>query len=310
MKRYLDMASVAVLGLLAFWLSFEWQSHGAAFLQAMVDSQGQRPFVYRILIPYLARLLASWTGWNAVACMLFLFLLSAAGLYFSTNYLYSAFEKDDLRTRVISLVSCILFAGLIYREVKVYDFTTGIFFTLSLGFLARKKYLAYLALFPVATLNRETTFLLLPCFVVAVYQATRVSRLLIYGTAYQVIIYAGIRWMVMTQFANNPGAAFIWRLPQNLSDYARAPLLTLILVGTLGMAVYLVYQGWDDKPIFLRTMLILLFPAQVFLYLLFGMPWELRVYAESFPVLVLLALWPVALWISRRSPEPKPESIR
>lgn len=290
--KHLDYLLAAIIAVTAFQFYYVWiQGLGYPYLHDVVYSMEERPYVYRVLIPLLSRVLQDLTGVDTVTCMIILVVVSAVGLYYSVKYLYSTFESNKDRTSIVSFIICeIIFITIIFSFPHVYDIPTAMFFTLALALLARNELLLYLLLFPLATLNRETTFLL--TFFWLIYFFRRISaNWLFFGALYQAIVYIAIRFTVTSEFANLPGSTFDWQPMRNLAKYLAFPLPTLFLLSILAILLYAVFKRWSQKPEFLRITFLTLFPAQFFLHFTLGGAWEIRVYLESLPITLLLAFY-------------------
>ncbi len=289
MKKYLDLLFSSMIAITSFQFYFVWsEGLGYSYLHDVAYSFEERPYVYRVLIPFLSRALEFLTGVSAIYCMIILVIASAVGLYFSLKYLYSTFESSNERTSIVSFFICeTLFIIILLTFPHIYDISTAMFFTLALALLARGKLTTYLILFPLATLNRETTFLLTIFWLVYLFKRIPVSSLLC-GAVYQVIVYVVIRLVVTSGFAHLPGTSLDWQPMRNLEKFLASPLTTFLLLFAFGLILYGVFIGWSQKPLFLRIAFLIFFPAQVFLHLTLGGAWELRVYAESLPVIFLL----------------------
>jgi hypothetical protein len=170
---------------------------------------------------------------------------------------------------------------------KVYDLSTAMFISFGLGMLAREKFHAFYALFTIACLNRETMLLLTIVF--AVFFLWRLQRTqYLFGLIYQAAAFLGTRFGLMILYADNPGRSahfWLWRV---LRVYASHLFFTVVLIGLCILLGCLIARGWNRKPILLRYALLLMFPLQLVLHLLFGMAFEIRVFAELFPVLWVL----------------------
>jgi hypothetical protein len=292
MKKYLDLFFASMVAITAFQFYYVWiEGLGYSYLYDVAYSLEGRPYVYRVLIPLLSRIIEFLIDVSAIYCMILLVVASAVGLYFSLKYLYSTFESSNERTGVVSFIICeTLFIIILLTFPHVYDISTAMFFTLALALIARGKLAIYLILFPLATLNRETTFLLTLFWLIYMSKSMPVSRLF-YGAVYQIIVYIVIRLTIMSTFAHLPGDSFDWQPMRNLEKFLASPLTTCLILSTFGVILYAVIKGWSQKPLFLRIAFLTLFPAQVFLHLTLGGAWELRVYAESLPVIFLLAAY-------------------
>ena len=92
----------------------------------------------------------------------------------------------------------------------------------------------------------------------------------------------------MYAFADLPGEEYWWTWPCVLLAYVRNYPQALILLVTVIGNLYFALRDWYKKPVFLRTAFLIIFPLQVIMHLTVGLPWELRVYAESTPVILCL----------------------
>ena len=288
--KQLDKILALVVAITASQAHVIWiQRLGYRDLYLIANSTHGRPSAYRVLIPFLSRVAEGITGIDIVYCMSGLVVLSAIGLFYSLRYLYSSFAPSE-RADIVAFLGCEITFLLILWEMHIYDLATVMFFALALALLANNKFWIYYLIFPLATLNRETTFLLLSFFVVYFYK-TSPRRQWMYGTIYQVFIYILIRWITTSVFANLPGEEYWWTWPQVPLAYIRNYPWALILLVAVGGVLYFVFRGWYRKPLFLRTAFLIIFPLQVIMHFTVGLPWELRVYAESASVILCLAFY-------------------
>lgn len=290
MKKYLDLVFSLIISITAYQFYPVWiQGLGPEYLRSVAYSTEERPYVYRVLLPLLSRFLEALTGISAVYLLVFLFIVCSVVLYFSLKYLYASF-RDDERAGIIAFIICEILFVVLLSFPHVYDLPAAMFFTLGLALIARGKHLAYLLLFPVATLNRETTFLLSIVWLVISFRKVSHAYLL-FGTVYQGVVYLAIRTATTIAFANNPGQTLDWQPMYNLVRYGNAPISTTLLLAFLAFIWYAAVKGWNDKPLFLRTAFLILFPLQIILHVTLGGAFEVRVYAESLPLAGLLIMW-------------------
>ncbi len=175
MKKHLDLFLASFVAFSAYQFYYVWLVwKGFSYLELVAYSLESRPFVYRLLVPVLSRALEYLTGVHAVYCMVFLVVLSAIGLFYSLRYFYTAFRGNDEYAGMFSFIGCEITFILILIGVKVYDISTVMFFALCFGLLARGKFNIYYLLFVIASINRETTFLLTLFFLV--YFFNRIPR--------------------------------------------------------------------------------------------------------------------------------------
>ena len=175
-------------------------------------------------------------------------------------------------------------------QCKVYDLSTALFMSFLLDWLARGNLVHYHAMFPLACLNRETAFFLIIIF--AVYGLRRLTiASWIQGVGYQAFVFLGIRILPMLYFASSPGEQFLFRPVENLQMYIDAPVQgALYLLGTL-FVLWTCLRKWYRLPALLRTAFLIMAPSLAILYLLVGYTFEIRVFAEIYPVIVTMGTW-------------------
>jgi hypothetical protein len=288
--QLLDLLFVGAIAWTAFNFYYLWvAAFQMSYLRAVVSFMQDRPYVFRVLVPLLSRLLSALSGIDPIWCLMFVIVCSAIGLYFSFKYLYLVFY-DPKYAAIIAFIGCELYFLLIAIVAQVYDIATGVFFCLSLAFLARGRYKAYFLLFPLATLNRETTFLLLFFFAVHFLRRMPLAH---YATAlvYQGITYIMIKVGMEITFAERGGQSFIWWpefvLPEYGVDLLRTAAYAIVFLLFVGLVIY----RWKEKPEFLRSAFVVLGPCVLILHLLIGYPYEVRVFAEAFPPAYLLVVF-------------------
>jgi len=174
-----------------------------------------------------------------------------------------------------------------FHFAKAYDLSTAMLVSFALGALARGKFKVFYALYAVSCLNRETMFLISIFFTVYYFRRMDVIRYL-FGLGCQGVSFIGVQLFITTLYADNPGRP-VWFGPlQVLADYWAQPLQSLALLGLCVLIGCFVVRHWTRKPLFLRWALIVILPLQVILHLALGMAFEIRVFAEVFPVVWVL----------------------
>lgn len=292
MKKHVDKFFAAIVAFLSWLLLQSWLHRGGYLkLYNVANSLEMRPFVYRVLVPVLSQTLSSIAQIRAIQAIMLVLILFSVVMYYSIKYLYETFA-DDRRGSVVSFVGCLALLGLTFQELKVYDIPTTAFFALGLAFLARKKFIPFYILYPFATLNRETTFLLSIFYVMYYFNGPISRRHWFYGCMYQVLTYILIRLVTMAYFANHPGAPFIISSQYLFRVYTTRYLLTFIYLTFIVLLLYITLRRWNRKPSFLRAAFLIIFPLQLFLHFLMGWPYEFRVFAESLPIFSVLAMIP------------------
>ena len=198
-------------------------------------------------------------------------------------------SAGSLRDFAIAALGVEVFMAVFFLECSVHDLSTAMFFAFGLGFLARGHYKSFFVLYLIATINRETTFLFTVFFVV--FYLRRMPALqYLFRIGYQCLAFAFTRWMITSIYAGNAGAQFYFWPARVADDYVNQPINTVLLLSTCVLLGYFVYRNWNQKPAFLRLAFLVLFPLLLIMHLTVGMAFEIRVFAEVFPVVWVL-IW-------------------
>lgn len=291
----------------------------AARFSDMVYGKAARPFVYRVLMPASIRLIASVippqtkTAANgtleeyhlvrevlarfntqpedAVESLIALTLLylSLLGFVFALRYLLTGvFRAPTVFTDLVPLLAA-LGLVLFFTHGYLYDFSTLLLFTLGLGLMVRANWRAYLPVFVLACLNKETAILLTLVFAVHFYRNPRIDRARFARLlASQIAIYAAIRLLLTWIFRNNPGSLIEFHLHRHWAVYKRYPLLAIASTLLWILVAFLMFYKWREKPRFLLHGTLIIIPLFA-LHMLWGWPYEFRVFYEVYPIMVLLS---------------------
>jgi hypothetical protein len=175
-----------------------------------------------------------------------------------------------------------LFLMLFVWGVKVYDVATATWFAMSIGLLARRQMFAYYLLFPIGCLNRETAFLMVILFLVHFGKAQWA------GVLYQATAFIAIRVLVMIAYADLPGVVMLVRPIENLQLFAEHLVGSIVhWMGFAGLT-WLCVRQWHRKPLILRQAFLVFGPLLMLMYLVLGVSFEIRVFAELYPVVFAL----------------------
>lgn len=299
---------------------------GENFYGDMIYGSAPRPYVGRVLVPWLVRgavvvtppaaraalarelgtTLAATPGMESFARFGYEFALTRLLLF---GFLFGfALALRRLAQVTIGLtgaardalpvVALFLLPAQYGYSSQLYDFPALCLFTWGLLSIAEGRDVLYLAAFAVAAVNKETAILL--AFVWLLVRAGKIGRgRLVVGLLLQVGIWLAIRGGVAWLYHGNPGEDVAWRLGRNLAILAspatylsfRAVGNWLVLPGGLNV-VYLPFAVWAlaalrNSPPFLRRACWIAVPLAV-TALLFGNVDEMRVYYEFSPVLLLV----------------------
>jgi hypothetical protein len=286
---------------------FDWAER--TMLADVVYGRAHKPFVYRVLVPITVRGIVSlippavrgeiealeWRGGGSedafteylVTSSLVCVLLAAFAL--AVKYLCSAvFQAPPLFADLVSLGALVGLPPFFTYYSYTYDPATLLLFALALACMARRKWNAYMVVFLLACLNKETAILLTWAFAACYFgrwsaiERRRFNLL----AGLQVGVFAAVRAVILWLYRDNPGSSLEFHLlDHNVGELLRPYTFPTLLAG-LGLVMLILYR-WSEKPLFLRRSVSLALPLLVST-LLFGFVDELRDYYEAYPALLLL----------------------
>ncbi len=260
-----------------------------AGLGALMDGTAHRPFAFRVLLPALTKLATLALAIDPISAATVLIYLAMLGTVAGLRWLASAFWAPSLQLDSAGLLVPVALLPLTLRFYYVYDMPTLCLFTWGLAALAHRRWRAFLLIYALGCLSKETTLFL--SIVYAVWYARAPDRrsfwklLLMQGG-----IFLIIRGMLLWRFRANPGEVVEYHLADHLASYAQLPGFTVGYVLVLAVIAIACARGWHSKPPALRHAALALVATITPLYLLFGFPFELRVFYEAFAPVYLLAL--------------------
>jgi len=299
------------------------QTYYKSYIFNMVDGTAFRPFVYRLLLPYIANKIIlsipektssaiaqltmshttlksffsdrNWSIDYASEYYVVLILMYASlwGFVFSFRYFFRAVFKTS--ERFIDAVSLLTILGLpcLYRyNTYLYDFTTLFLFTLGLAMMIRRRWISYLFVFVFACLNKETTILLTCIYTIHFFKHQKLnSSTYTFILLIQIGIYISIKTFIDTLFIHNQGVFLEFWLKRNINFLLQPyPIFTYLQWLILG---FLVIYKWSEKPLFLKQGLLILIPL-LGSTLIWGWIDELRDYYEVYPIVILLISYSMA----------------
>jgi hypothetical protein len=322
---------VAFLVFQLFLALSDVNSYYPARFDSLMDGTAHRPFVFRQLVPQLARVIGLITptsldrilnDWaketpfighmlmdfrarqgfvsESLAALLVMYAcLVTYGL--GIRYLWDGIYSNPAWLRFVVPIAGFLLLPLFFSHGYVYDFATLACFAWGLGLMARGRWWPYCIVFFVSCWNRETTILLAMVFVAA--YVGRLARPKFFALlAYQIGVACAVKVVLECVFGSNPGSTFQW----HAFAIFREPLP--ISPGWIAIwLLFIVSLAWRlrAKPHFLRRAATLFIPLLA-IYLLAGRPHELRIFYEFLPVATLLLVSSAAsslrIPISRQSP--------
>jgi hypothetical protein len=258
-------------------------------LAELMSGTAHKPFVGRVLLPALGLLTSAGLGITPEAAVAAWIYLSLFGSSVALLWLCAAFWPGGPRHEIAALLLPLAAMPLSLAFRHIYDLPTLFLFTLGLAALAHRRWRAFLVIFAVACLNRETTILL--SLVFALWYARRLEPPLFWRLLLmQAGIFLLIRLPLLWQFRDNPGRSLSFYLDVHMRVYAERPALALVHLLIAALIALACAHAWRQKPPGLRRAALALVGVLVPLFLVAGFPFEVRVFYEALPLVYLLAL--------------------
>lgn len=245
-------------------------------------------FGYRLLFPYIAahlqRLVPSLTDHNCFIAVQVLIIAST--VYLSGNWV-SLFLPNLGRLFGYALLPLMVCPTI--DSWNFYDIAIIGFWTSCLLLLQDRKYLIYLVMFGLATLNHENILLIVPCVVVYSWGRIKFWLLTLFAIS-QVAVWCAVRYLMISLVKGAP--LFDNRLWYNLLFWRHYSLQGLAFAWVVLIPWWLVaFMGWKYAPPLLRCSAISL-PGLFVVTMLFGKFDEARQFAAFTPTCIgLIGCW-------------------
>jgi len=230
------------------------------------------------------------------------------------RYLITLFNPDipSERLDLINLVSLLGLWPLLPGH-QIYDFPSLLFATLLYGLLYQRKLHLFTLAYTLSLFNKETTVLMIiPATWWLIFQGTKplsdnlmfkgkIKHYLITLTSIWqwpllwLILFGLSRFILHLAFGQNNGETVQFHLYQQFDGYVSRPKESILVIFLpLCFLLFRLTRFWSDQADFLRYNFALLAPIYVILQIFFGMPLEVRVFLELYPLAVILAIHPVS----------------
>jgi len=289
--------------------------HPNADFGRMMDGSADRPYVTRVLVPLVVRgavaavphamrdavaehmrdrrmiRIFGWTDpWLvhfAVAAVVFAGCF--AGFAFVLRRLSGVFYDLPAPARDLAPLLALAFLPLCFRYYSYpYDPATLLLFSLGVLLIAERRFRAFLAVLVLATLNKETSILLVGLYAWHRMTSERNGK----GGPFWVplLVWGGVRAAVGVAFAGHGGATVETHLDHTVWLFTQFPGRLWYALAVIALLALVVVPGWYRKPRFLRGGLLLTVVPLGAAALFLGFADELRGYYEAAPFVFLLAL--------------------
>jgi len=307
-------------------------SESRVSIASYLDGTVSRPFAYRVLTPTLIRVVRDGlhmdsliqsmpsfvqgkisticqkaTAEPPVSCGTVMSFAAASALYF---FCYLAviwvLAMRMFGGNAVVALGCIVLSYLtvnsliLLRLSHIYDFGVLLFVSLLLLCLEYRRHALFCVVLALACLNKESAIIYILAFAMVNLRRLPFRRNVTYcavQVASFVIVYGGVRFL----FRNNPGQGLeLYLLPQ-ISFFTEKYTLAFVL-WTLPLFA-LVFYDFPRKNSTLQGASIVLLPWLA-LYIIGGVPREIRVIFEVLPILLLLTTGSVTKLVLRGVGEP------
>lgn len=278
---------------LIFLQTFELNGDPRSTLAKMMAGTADRPFVYRVLVPFVIRQISTWTSLPANAAALGVMWLSLAGFALAFRILCKRFVSEPILAETAVLLGLV---GLYFSFYfgKIYDSTILCLFTLELVLMESRQWRAYMLIFPIACLVKETTALLGLVFALHFFRILE-RRTFWSLLAGQAGVFLVIRLVITWVFRNNPGNALEFHLPDHIKAFQSQPIFFSLWLLLLVLVAAATAYGWRRKPLFLRHAALATALPLLVLFFSSGGPYELRNLYEAYPAVFLLCFFTLQL---------------
>lgn len=273
------------------------QIHPPAALEKLCDFSGETPYQNRVLVPTFVRGLeasgiAAKLGLDAMACARWIEFGCVIGLYYALRALLARFLPSRQRATFwafagLGLLPILYVLPRSWPYWYPWDVPAVLFTTLGLLWIREERWSAYYWMFPFATLNRETTSLLVLAFAFTQFGKLKWSSYAQHLVV-QVAIWACIKRLLWFTFLHNPGIGeyYAKALEDNWAGLHEPTMWETLAWAIAFLLLPLAILAPRAREPFVRraALLVPLFFAVSFVLAQFD---ELRIYGELIPFVVL-----------------------
>ncbi len=253
-------------------------------IEPIINGTGTRPFVYRVLPSLFVRFLSTTLQVSYDASAIIMMYVCLLAFAVTMNYLCMFFlPKQNHKIAVyFSLIGILPF--LIYQR-HIYDFPILFLTTLALYLLVSKNFKLYILIFALASLTKETSLFLILFFILHFRNLDK--KFLFTWAGLQIVIYAIIRLTIMFIFRHNPGAGIEFHFTEHISTYIQHPWRTAILFSVIIFYIVSAFSLQGNNKEFIKDVLFAMGFPLLILYFISGIPFEVRLFIEIYPILFL-----------------------
>jgi hypothetical protein len=298
---------IAWIYLIFFFQDPSSQCNSRATFTGLIEGKAYRPYVFRRFLPdisknldlltpnfiakhlkknlsnFIGEKLIGKSGRDWILAYFYANIISLISLILSAIYIKKLGYFLKIPEEFVSLI--FLFSLVIFLNFRyIYDFVTLFLFIICIFNIIKNKNFFYLFFFTLSTYNKETSLFLILFYAFLNPFKTKSSKIMI---LLQFLIYFSIRFSIYINYRNNPGFTisphFDLAIGNILSPFKIESFFSYILI------FILIFAKFKEKPVWVKKGLIL-FPIYLILYFLFGVPSEIRVFLDIYPIIFLSCL--------------------
>lgn len=321
--KWLKTLAIIVFYLgLSHALAVFWEFHLPAYklgIISLLEGKGDFPAQYRILGPWSINFIAQTFNIHLYSAELIFYWLAFFLAFFALRFWLSPFLP-----KTICELAPLFLIPLIIGNVGLrfpWDALTFVFMPLLLGLLYRKKWAWLVIVFTIATLARETSFLVVIAMSILALYDRQQRKSLLFVSALCTLIWFAEKAVLVSFYGQLADSVVSWQFRENirfltgkgfpideplllavvthrlsidtLSDrfalFYSYPFYLLSLLSWANFAWVLIFPHWRRKDAFLRR-LAWLIPIYFVIMFFVGVLFEKRIYFELYPIVMALAL--------------------
>lgn len=285
---YAVFLTILIAGITLWYLGrLNWTDPEFGFID-MMNGTAYRPYVFRVLVPLLARGLTIIHPVPPVYYVSGIMFLSLVGFALTMRSFAWFIWKSRLSADLASILSIVALFPFLIRDGKIYDFSAIFLFALGLLLIARKQWGWYLIVFIVGCINKETMVFLIVVFF-AYYSRRLKTNLFIKLLFLQFLVFCIIKFILSWVFKDSPGQLVKFQLELFIYVTLNLPYYWKLYGSFALCTAIFVFSNWRQKPEFLRYAALSLIPVVLIVNILFARPYELRNFMDLFPAFILLS---------------------
>jgi hypothetical protein len=260
------------------------------FVPEMIAGQAQPPARYRVLAPALYDWLTRATESQPENSWLVFRFLGLVASFAAGHLLYRTWFSTAGAVAGNALVAALLPLTFTNSWGQPDHFVELALFSLGCACLARRWHIAFLAVLALATLNRETAFLLVVVYAGVEGLSLPAMRRIAAASAVWAAVYLGLRWKLgyapyeAWWFGNNLNQLVHWPVSAWQRDlYYR--VYAWFFVAMLAGPLVIIARTWATQPRFVRAGVGLALPLFVVIGVTFSSVMEPRIFTPLLPLL-------------------------